>query len=83
MTSSSRKRRKLLFRSLHLFGLDHLGTVILASLADESPLLLIGKHGTTKSELLNLIAAVLKLRYRHYNASLIAFYDLLGSPVPN
>ena len=83
MACSTRKRRNLLLRSLHLFGLDHLDPVILASLADESPLLLIGKHGTAKSELLNRIAGALKLRHRHYNASLIAFDDLLGFPVPN
>jgi len=76
-------RRKHLLRSLNLFGLDHLDPVILASLADESTLLLIGRHGTAKSELLNRIAAALKLKHRHYNASLIAFDDLLGFPVPN
>ena len=72
-----------LLRSLNLFGLDHLDPVILAALADERPLLLIGPHGTAKSELLNRLAAVLGLDHRHYNASLIAFDDLLGYPVPN
>ena len=76
-------QRKYLLRSLNLFGLDHLDPVILASLAAESTLLLIGRHGTAKSELLNRIAAALKLKHRHYNASLIAFDDLLGFPVPN
>jgi MoxR-like ATPase len=57
--------------------------VILAALADERPLLLIGPHGTAKSELLNRLAQVLGLEHRHYNASLIAFDDLLGYPVPN
>jgi MoxR-like ATPase len=72
-----------LLRSLNLFGLDHLDPVILAALADERPLLLIGPHGTAKSELLNRLAQVLGLEHRHYNASLIAFDDLLGYPVPN
>jgi MoxR-like ATPase len=72
-----------LLRSLNLFGLDHLDPVILAALTDERPLLLIGPHGTAKSELLNRLATVLKLEHRHYNASLIAFDDLLGYPVPN
>ena len=75
--------RQTLLRSLNLFGLDHLDPVILAALADERPLLLIGPHGTAKSELLNRLATVLKLEHRHYNASLIAFDDLLGYPVPN
>ena len=72
-----------LLRSLNLFGLDHLDPVILAALTDERPLLLIGPHGTAKSALLNRLAQVLGLEHRHYNASLIAFDDLLGYPVPN
>ena len=69
--------------SFNLFGLDHLDSVILAALSDEKPLLLIGKHGTAKSELLNRLAGTLGLEHRHYNASLLAFDDLLGFPVPN
>jgi MoxR-like ATPase len=71
-----------LLRSLHLVGLDFLDPVVLAALADERPLLLIGPHGTAKSELLNRLAACLGLAHRHYNASLISFDDLLGYPVP-
>ena len=70
-------------RALNIFGLDHLEPVLLAALADEQPLLLIGAHGTAKSALLNRIAAALRLEHRHYNASLISFDDLLGYPVPN
>ena len=44
MKQDSHMRRKHLLRSLNLFGLDHLDPVILASLADESTLLLIGRH---------------------------------------
>ena len=72
-----------LLESLNLFGLGHLDAVLLASLADERPLLLIGAHGTAKSELLNRVAAVLGLIHRHYNASLVSFDDLLGYAVPN
>ena len=72
-----------LLEGLHLFGLTHLDPVILAALADEAPLLLIAPHGTAKSELLNRLALALGLEHRHYNASLIAFDDLLGFPVPN
>jgi MoxR-like ATPase len=72
-----------LLESLNLFGLTHLDPVILAALADEQPLLLIAPHGTAKSELLNRLARGLGLEHRHYNASLIAFDDLLGFPVPN
>ncbi len=78
-----RPRRKRLLASLNLFGLDHLDPVLLAALADERPLLLIGPHGTAKSELLNRLAAALRLDHRHYNASLISFDDLLGYPLPD
>jgi len=71
-----------LMRSLNLFGLDFLDPIVLAALVDERPLLLIGPHGTAKSELLNRLAAALGLSHRHYNASLISFDDLLGYPVP-
>ena len=72
-----------LMRRLNLFGLDFLDPIVLAALADERPLLLIGPHGTAKSELLNRLAATLGLEHRHYNASLISFDDLLGYPVPD
>ena len=76
-------RGSQLLRRLNLFGLDFLDPIVLAALADERPLLLIGPHGTAKSELLNRVAATLKLEHRHYNASLISFDDLLGYPVPD
>lgn len=82
MSKTKTAPRKFL-RSLNLYGLAHLDPVILAALADEQPLLLIGAHGTAKSALLNRLAEALHLRHRHYNASLISFDDLLGYPVPN
>jgi MoxR-like ATPase len=69
--------------ALGLYGLDHLDAVILAALASEAPLLLIGPHGSAKSALLNRTARALGLEHRHYNASLVSFDDLLGFPVPN
>ena len=83
MTAPTPARRRPLLRELHIFGLDHLDPLILAALADQRPLLLIGAHGTAKSELLNRLAQALSLSHRHYNASLISFDDLLGYPVPN
>lgn len=76
-----RPRRWL--RELHLHGLDHLDAVLLAALASEASLLLIGPHGSAKSALLERVAHALALEHRHYNASLVAFDDLLGFPVPN
>ena len=83
MSKNPSSKQSFLLRSLNLYGLDHLAPIILASLTDGQPLLLIGRHGTAKSELLNRLASALGLRHRHYNASLIAFDDLLGFPVPN
>jgi MoxR-like ATPase len=79
---NARREPYRLMRSLNLFGLDFLDPIVLAALADERPLLLIGPHGTAKSELLSRLAAALGLAHRHYNASLISFDDLLGYPVP-
>ena len=79
----SRSEPLRLMRALNLVGLDFLDPLVLAALADERPLLLIGPHGSAKSELLNRLAAVLGLAHRHYNASLISFDDLLGYPVPD
>lgn len=78
-------RQKKIFplRQLKLFGFDYLDPVMIAALADERPLLLIGPHGTAKSEMLNRLAAALGLEHRHYNASLLNFDDLMGYPIPD
>ncbi len=67
---------------LGLVGLRPIEPVLLAALATEQPLLLIGPHGTAKSLLLTRVAAALGLSARHYNASLLNFDDLVGFPVP-
>ena len=72
-----------LFTRLGLHGLDSIEPVVLASLATESPLLLIGVHGSGKSLLLERIADALGLAWRHYNASLLNFDDLVGYPLPD
>lgn len=69
-------------RRLGLVGLSELEAPVLAALATESPLLLIGPHGTAKSLLLTRIAEALGLPFRHYNASLLNFDDLVGFPLP-
>jgi MoxR-like ATPase len=71
-----------LLRSLGVYGYDAVEPVILASLVSEDPLLLIGKAGTGKTFLLNSLSEALGLEHRHYNASLIAFDDLVGFPWP-
>lgn len=71
-----------LFRRLGIVGLASLEAPILAALATETPLLLIGPHGTAKTLLLTRIAEALGLPFRHYNASLLNFDDLVGFPLP-
>jgi MoxR-like ATPase len=78
--AASRRRGPL--QRLGLVGLSGIEAPILAALATESPLLLIGPHGTAKSLLLTRIAQALALEFRHYNASLLNFDDLIGFPLP-
>lgn len=72
-----------LFTRLGLFGLSSIQVPVLASLASETPLLLTGSHGCGKSLLLERIADALGLEWRHYNASLLNFDDLVGYPLPD
>jgi len=67
---------------LGIVGLDAIEAPVLAALATETPLLLIGPHGTAKSLLLTRVAEALDIPFRHYNASLLNFDDLVGFPVP-
>ena len=69
-------------RALGVYGYDAVEDVILASLVTGDPLLLIGKAGTGKTFLLNSLSEALGIEHRHYNASLIAFDDLVGFPYP-
>ena len=72
-----------LISHLGLVGLASLEPVVLASLATRSPLLLIGVHGSGKSLLLERLAVALGLTWRHYNAALVNFDDLVGYPLPD
>lgn len=74
--------RRGLLRALGIAGWDTLEPAILAALATESPLLLVGPHGSAKTLLLARLAEALGLAFRHYNASILSFDDLLGYPVP-
>jgi MoxR-like ATPase len=66
-----------------VYGFEPVELVILASLVTEDPLLLIGPCGTGKTYLLNSLSEALGLEHRHYNASLVAFDDLVGFPYPD
>ncbi|MBK6407037.1 MAG: AAA family ATPase [Holophagales bacterium] len=74
--------RTFFLRALGLAGWDALDPVVLAAVASEAPLLLIGPHGSAKTMVLNRLAEALGLEHRHYNASLLSFDDLVGFPVP-
>ena len=74
--------KSLITEPLGLFGWSRLEPVILAALASESPMLLIGKHGSAKSFILERLAEALNMEYRCYNASLINYDDLVGIPIP-
>ena len=67
---------------LGLHGWRDLDPVLLASLALEAPLLLVGAHGTAKSLVTERVAGALGAELRHYNASLLNYDDLVGIPVP-
>ena len=67
---------------LGIVGLHDIEPVLLAALVTGQPLILIGAHGTAKSLLLTRVAAALGLEFRHYNASLLNFDDLVGFPLP-
>ena len=67
---------------LGLVGLASIEAPLLAALVTQNPLLLIGVHGTAKSLLLTRVASALGLQFRHYNASLLNFDDLVGFPLP-
>jgi MoxR-like ATPase len=72
-----------LIARLGLVGLSSLEPVVLASLATRAPMLLIGPHGAGKSLLLERLATALGLEWRHYNAALVNFDDLVGYPLPD
>ena len=64
-------------------GWRALEPVLLAALALEVPVLLVGPHGTAKSLLIERLAGALGLAFRHYNASLLSYDDLIGIPMPD
>lgn len=70
-------------RQLGVYGYDAVEPIVLAALVSGDPLLLIGLHGTGKTFLLNSLSEALGLEHRHYNASLVAFDDLVGFPYPS
>ncbi len=89
LRKSGRKIKKthagpsLLTQPLGLEGWQDLEPVLLAAIASETPLLLVGTHGCAKSHFLERLAQSLRLEFRFYNASLINYDDLVGIPLPS
>ncbi len=77
------QKQPIFLQALGVVGWDHLEAPILASIVQEKPLLLIGEHGTAKSMVLERLAAALGVQFRHYNASILNFDDLIGFPAPD
>ncbi len=75
--------KSIITEKLGLYGWKEIEPVLLAALASEYPLLLIGKHGCAKSFILERLAEELNMNYRFYNASLLNYDDLVGIPIPN
>ena len=59
--ASKKDARPRLLRALGIVGWDHLEPVILAALATESPLLLVGSHGSAKTMVLTRLAEAMGL----------------------
>ena len=75
--------KSMITEQLGLYGWKNLEPIVLAALSTEMPMLLIGRHGSAKSFILERISEALKLNYRFYNASLINYDDLVGIPIPS
>jgi MoxR-like ATPase len=70
-------------RALGIQGWSEQDPLLLASLVLEAPLLLVGAHGTAKTLLVERVARALDASFRHYNASLLNYDDLVGIPIPD
>ena len=79
---ASQPRPRSVLRELGIVGWDQIEPAIVAAVAAELPLLLVGPHGSAKTMLLKRLAECLGLEHRQYNASLLNFDDLVGFPVP-
>ena len=75
--------RKPLTPKLGIQGLENLDAAILAALATNATVLLIGPHGSAKTLLARRVAETLGCTFRHYNTSLLNYDDLVGYPIPD
>lgn len=69
--------------ALGIQGWSSLDPLLLGALALGAPVLLVGEHGTAKSLVVERVATSLGSCFRHYNASLLNYDDLVGIPLPD
>ena len=81
--NKSSVRRTPLAATLGVHGWAPLDPVLFAAFATESPVLLVGAHGTAKSLLVERVAEALGQEFRNYNAALLNYADLVGIPLPD
>ena len=71
----------MFLKNIGVLGFDPLEKVILAALLTEEPMLIIGKPGTDKANLLAYISQALGLSFKKVNAALTCKLALTGMPV--
>ncbi len=76
------ERREEVTSVLGVHGWRPLDPVLLAALALEAPLLLVGPHGTAKSLVVERVARATGSEFRHYNASLFQLRRSCRHPAP-
>jgi len=68
---------------LGIVGWQNADAIILAALAQELPVLLVGTHGTGKTQFVQKLAQALNLSFCALNASMLSYEDLTGLPMPD
>ena len=71
-----------LLQKLNIYGLNQIEDGIIAGLVSGDPVLLIGRHGSAKTLLVNRLSQALGLKFIAYDASKALFDDVVGFPNP-
>jgi MoxR-like ATPase len=71
----------MFLKNIGVLGFDPLEKVILAALVTEEPILIIGRPGTDKANLLVYISQALGLSFKKVNAAMTSKLELTGMPV--
>jgi len=71
----------MFLKNIGVLGFDSLEKVILAALVTEEPMLIIGRPGTDKANLLAYISQALGLSFKKVNAGMTSKLEMTGMPV--